>query len=75
MSIPVSGNSSVLVVMIGGEKHTIPFNSSLRVKDFKVFVENKFGIDPDMQKLLYQDKVLEVCISHFFIPSFIHPSS
>ncbi|XP_031575048.1 uncharacterized protein LOC116308710 [Actinia tenebrosa] len=65
-SIPVSSRSSVLVVMIGGESHTIPFNSYLKVKDFKMFVKSKFGIDPDMQKLLYQEKTLESYESHSY---------
>jgi hypothetical protein len=58
----VTGSATVRVVMLGGESHTIPFNSSLKVKDFKTFVRQKFRVEAEMQKLLYQEKILEVCI-------------
>jgi len=52
--------TSIRVVMLGGVSAHVQFSSSMKVKDFKLLVQQKFRVEPDMQKLLYKDQILEV---------------
>ncbi|KAK3717361.1 hypothetical protein QZH41_011593, partial [Actinostola sp. cb2023] len=57
------GSATIRVVMLGGESASIQFNATMKVKDFKACVKRQFGVECEMQKLLYKDQVLESNVS------------
>ena len=63
VALPVVCDTRLLananVVMIGGESAIVPFNADMKVKNFKAAVRKKFGVDIEMQKLLYREQELE----------------
>ena len=57
------GDATIRVVTLGGDEKKIQFNVSKKVRDFKHLVEREFGVDPGKQRLLFNEKELEVSLN------------
>jgi len=57
-----SADQRINVVMLTGDSVSLPFNPAMTVERLKSEIKKRFGVEEDKQQLMYNDRVLEVCI-------------
>ena len=60
-----SGKEVLNITVLNGDATHIPYHASMTMSDVKSQIEKNLGIPPNKQKLLYQDKEVEV--QHYFV--------
>ena len=53
-------NATIRVVTLGGEERDIRFSPGRQIQAVKADIENAFGVEPEKQRLLFNEKELEV---------------
>lgn len=60
------GDTTISVIMLGGESTVISYNPFMPVKQVKSLVQSKLGPQPDKQRLLYGEQELKVFRQCFY---------
>jgi hypothetical protein len=58
--VPFAGNETIAVAVMGGETAIIPYQGNMTVLSLKYKIQERFGIEPQKQRLLYKEKELKV---------------
>ena len=59
-----STEQRINIVMLTGDSVSLPFDPAKTVERLKAEIKERFGVAEDKQQLVYNDRVVEVCIVH-----------
>ena len=59
-----STEQRINIVMLTGDSVSLPFDPAMTVERLKAEIKKSFVVSEDKQQLMYNDRVLEVCIVH-----------